>query len=124
MLTKKKIVVLFVFRNNERIILFVYYHIIYYLVVGDLITISLMSIDVSHSSHQQCQYILWWWTTNKIDAEVCRIINHCENIAKKILLDNRVIIDMVVEKLLESETLDGEEFRNIIKNYSVLPSNN
>jgi cell division protease FtsH len=62
-------------------------------------------------------------TTNKIDAEVCRIINHCENIAKKILLDNRVIIDMVVEKLLESETLDGEEFRNIIKNYSILPTN-
>ena len=62
-------------------------------------------------------------TTNKIDAEVCRIINHCENIAKKILLDNRVIIDMVVEKLLESETLDGEEFRSIIKNYSILPTN-
>jgi len=62
-------------------------------------------------------------TINKIDVEVCRIINHCENIAKKILLDNRVIVDMVVEKLLESETLDGEELRNIIKNYSILPTN-
>ena len=62
-------------------------------------------------------------TINKIDVEVCRIINHCENIAKKILLDNRVIVDMIVEKLLESETLDGEELRNIIKNYSILPTN-
>ena len=61
-------------------------------------------------------------TANKIDVEVCRIINHCENVAKKIILDNRVIIDVVVEKLLESDTLDGEEFRSIVKTYSILPN--
>lgn len=58
---------------------------------------------------------------NRIDTEVCKIINHCENVAKKIILDNRVIIDLAVEKLLDVETLDGEEFRNIIENYTVLP---
>ena len=61
-------------------------------------------------------------TTNKIDAEVCRIINHCESIAKRIVLDNRVVMDMVVEKLLEVETLDGEEFRSIVNNYTILPT--
>lgn len=60
-------------------------------------------------------------TANKIDAEVCRIINHCEKITEKIILDNRVIADIIVERLLEVETLDGKELRNIINQYTTLP---
>jgi ATP-dependent Zn protease len=48
---------------------------------------------------------------DRIDTEVCKIINHCEQIATEIILDNRVIIDLVVEKLLDAETIDGSEFR-------------
>ena len=59
---------------------------------------------------------------DRIDAEVCKIINHCERIATQIILDNRVVIDLVVEKLLDSETIDGEEFRGIVQQYTVLPS--
>ena len=59
---------------------------------------------------------------NRIDTEVCKIINHCEKAAKKIILDNRVIIDLAVDKLLDVETLDGEEFRNIVGKYTVLPT--
>ena len=59
---------------------------------------------------------------DRIDTEVCKIINHCENIATKIILDNRIIIDLAVEKLLDVETLDGEEFREIVKKYSILPT--
>ena len=59
---------------------------------------------------------------DRIDSEVCKIINHCESVAKKIILDNRVIIDLVVEKLLDMETLDGEEFRELVRNYTVLPT--
>lgn len=58
---------------------------------------------------------------DRIDAEVCKIVNHCEQIAKEIILDNRVIIDLAVEKLLESETIDGSEFRELISQYTVLP---
>ena len=58
---------------------------------------------------------------NRIDTEVCKIINHCEKVAKKIILDNRVVIDLAVEKLLDVETLDGDEFRNIIETYTILP---
>lgn len=58
---------------------------------------------------------------DRIDDEVCRIVNHCEKLANKIVLDNRVAIDMAVEKLLEVETLDGKEFRNIISEYTNIP---
>ena len=59
--------------------------------------------------------------SDRIDAEVCKIVNHCEQIAKEIILDNRVIIDLVVEKLLDSETISGEEFREILCDYTLLP---
>ena len=59
---------------------------------------------------------------DRIDSEVCKIVNHCEQIAKEIILDNRVVIDLVVEKLLESETIDGTEFRELISEYTVLPA--
>ena len=58
---------------------------------------------------------------DRIDAEVCRIINHCEQIATEIILDNRVIIDLVVEKLLDRETIDGSEFRKLVSQYTILP---
>ena len=59
---------------------------------------------------------------DRIDSEVCKIVNHCEQIAKEIILDNRVVIDLVVEKLLESETIDGAEFRELVSQYTVLPA--
>ena len=59
---------------------------------------------------------------DRIDAEVCKIVNHCEKIATEIVLDNRVVIDLVVEKLLELETIDGNEFRKLVSQYTLLPS--
>ena len=59
--------------------------------------------------------------SDRIDSEVCKIVNHCEKIAKEIILDNRVIIDLVVEKLLDAETISGEEFRIILRDYTSLP---
>jgi cell division protease FtsH len=58
---------------------------------------------------------------DRIDTEVCKIINHCEQIATEIVLDNRVIIDLAVEKLLDAETIDGDEFRKIVSEYTILP---
>ena len=59
---------------------------------------------------------------DRIDAEVCKIVNHCEQIATEIILDNRVIIDLAVEKLLDAETIDGNEFRQLVSQYTILPS--
>nr|YP_009495861.1 putative plastid division protein [Plagiogramma staurophorum]YP_009495918.1 putative plastid division protein [Plagiogramma staurophorum]AWT38300.1 putative plastid division protein [Plagiogramma staurophorum]AWT38357.1 putative plastid division protein [Plagiogramma staurophorum] len=59
---------------------------------------------------------------DRIDNEVCKIINHCEKKATEIILDNRVVIDLIVEKLLDSETLDGDEFRELVKEYTIIPT--
>ena len=58
---------------------------------------------------------------DRIDAEVCKIVNHCEQIATEIILDNRVIIDLVVENLLDAETIDGPKFRELVGQYTILP---
>ena len=61
---------------------------------------------------------------DRIDTEVCKIIKHCEEIATEIILDNRVIIDLIVEKLLDAETIDGEVFRKLVREYTILPTKN
>jgi len=61
---------------------------------------------------------------DRIDTEVCKIINHCEQIATEIILDNRVIIDLIVERLLDEETINGDEFRELVRQYTILPSKN
>jgi len=58
---------------------------------------------------------------NRIDAEVCKIINHCEKRATEIVLENRIIIDLIVERLLDAETIEGDEFRKLLKRYTILP---
>jgi cell division protease FtsH len=59
---------------------------------------------------------------DRIDNEVCKIINHCEHIATEIILDNRIIIDLAVEKLMDVETLEGDDFRELVKQYTILPT--
>jgi len=60
--------------------------------------------------------------SNRVDDEVCRIINHCEQLSTRIVRDNRVIIDLIVERLLEAETLDGNEFRALVEQYTIPPT--
>ena len=62
--------------------------------------------------------------SDRIDREVCKIVNHCEQVATKIILDNRVIIDLIVEKLLDAETLTGEDFCQFLEQYTILPLKN
>jgi cell division protease FtsH len=58
---------------------------------------------------------------NRIDKEVRKIINHCEEVAKEIILKNRVVIDLAVDKLLDKETVTGQEFRDLVSSYTILP---
>jgi cell division protease FtsH len=51
----------------------------------------------------------------KIDDEVRRIIDEGYKKAKIILKQNKLKLDSVAEKLLEKETLDGDEFDQIMK---------
>jgi len=59
---------------------------------------------------------------NRIDTVVNEIISFCEEKALQIVLENRVAIDLIVERLLEVETLDGDEFRQLLSQYTILPN--
>jgi cell division protease FtsH len=57
----------------------------------------------------------------KIDREIRRIIDECYVYAKSIILENRDLCDRLVDVLIESETIDGEEFRKIVAEYTTVP---
>jgi len=61
---------------------------------------------------------------DRIDDEVCKIVDYCEQKAIEIISDNRVIIDLIVEQLLDVETMDGEQFRELLSTYTILPRKN
>ncbi len=50
----------------------------------------------------------------KIDAQISKIVDNSYKEAKKILIENREKMDKVVARLLEVETIAGEEFKEII----------
>ena len=52
-------------------------------------------------------------------TESVKLLIYCEQKAIEIILDNRVIIDLIVERLLEVETIDGEEFRRLLSTYTI-----
>lgn len=51
---------------------------------------------------------------SEIDKEVRRIVEECYERAKRLLLENRDLLDAVANRLLEKETIDGEELDEII----------
>nr|YP_007878193.1 cell division protein [Calliarthron tuberculosum]AGA63804.1 cell division protein [Calliarthron tuberculosum] len=57
----------------------------------------------------------------KIDAQVKTIVDTCHKKALEIIKENRVIIDYLVDLLIEKETIEGTEFRQIISEYTNIP---
>jgi cell division protease FtsH len=57
----------------------------------------------------------------KIDQQVREIVQKCYQTALQIVYENRTAIDRVVDLLVEAETIDGEEFRRIVSEYTALP---
>jgi cell division protease FtsH len=60
-------------------------------------------------------------TTSKIDKEVQEIVNYCHEQALTILNTNRLAMDRLVDLLVEKETIEGPEFREILGEYTKLP---
>ncbi|OKH27010.1 ATP-dependent zinc metalloprotease FtsH2 [Chroogloeocystis siderophila] len=58
---------------------------------------------------------------SRIDAQVRTIVEECYENAKKIIRENRVVVDRLVDLLIEKETIDGEEFRQIVAEYTDVP---
>ena len=57
----------------------------------------------------------------KIDRQIQEIVEECHSKTVNIIKDNRVVIDRLVDLLIEKETIDGEEFRKIINEYTPIP---
>ncbi|MBW4684109.1 MAG: ATP-dependent zinc metalloprotease FtsH2 [Komarekiella atlantica HA4396-MV6] len=70
------------------------------------------------------------WTTrseysesiaSRIDGQVRAIVEDCYETAKKIIREHRTATDRLVDLLIEKETIDGEEFRQIVAEYTDVP---
>ena len=57
----------------------------------------------------------------RIDDQVRSIVEHCHEISRQIVRDHREVIDRVVDLLIEKETINGEEFRQIVAEYAYVP---
>ena len=55
----------------------------------------------------------------KIDLQIHAIITYCYENAKKVIEDNRALIDLLVDLLIEQETIEGERFRQIVAEFKV-----
>ena len=57
----------------------------------------------------------------RIDAQVRELIQHAYEESIRIIRENRVVIDRIVDILVEKETMNGEEFRQIVAEYTTVP---
>ncbi|MEM7760644.1 MAG: ATP-dependent zinc metalloprotease FtsH2 [Cyanobacteria bacterium P01_A01_bin.40] len=58
---------------------------------------------------------------SRIDAQVRQIAEHGHQLARKIVRENREVIDRLVDLLIEKETIDGEELKQIVSEYAEVP---
>ena len=58
---------------------------------------------------------------SRIDDQVRQIAEHGHQLARKIVRENREAIDRLVDLLIEKETIDGEELKQIVSEYAEVP---
>jgi cell division protease FtsH len=58
---------------------------------------------------------------SRIDDQVRQIAEHGHQLARKIVRENREVIDRLVDLLIEKETIDGEELKQIVSEYAEVP---
>ena len=56
-------------------------------------------------------------TGKEIDDEVLQLIKDAHEKSRKVLADNIGLLDLVAKRLLEVETITGEEFNKIVEEY-------
>lgn len=60
-------------------------------------------------------------TATAIDEEISGFIKHAFELAQKIIKTQKKALDMIAKTLLEKETLEQEEFYNILKPFKIKP---
>ncbi len=58
---------------------------------------------------------------SRIDDQVRTIAENAHQLARKLIRENREVVDRVVDLLIEKETIDGAEFRQIVAEYTHVP---
>jgi len=58
---------------------------------------------------------------SRIDDQVRQIAEHGHQLARKIVRENREVIDRLVDLLIEKETINGEELKQIVSEYAEVP---
>ncbi|KAJ8905411.1 hypothetical protein NDN08_001918 [Rhodosorus marinus] len=59
-------------------------------------------------------------TREKVDEEVKRLVSNAYERAKKVLLDNRNLLDAVAKRLVENETMTAEEFQRMLAEFKTV----
>ncbi|MFQ3679442.1 MAG: ATP-dependent zinc metalloprotease FtsH [Pseudanabaenaceae cyanobacterium] len=57
----------------------------------------------------------------QIDRKVREIVRQCYQHALQLVCENRVAMDRIADVLIEKETLSGDEFRQILSEYTTIP---
>jgi len=60
-------------------------------------------------------------TAARVDAAVRKIVQSCYDDTVKLVAEHRACMDRVVELLIEKESLDGDEFRAIVSEFTTVP---
>ncbi|MFM7311958.1 MAG: cell division protein FtsH, partial [Cyanobium sp.] len=60
-------------------------------------------------------------TSSRVDAAVRQIVQSCYSDTVQLVATHRACMDRVVEVLIEKETLDGDEFRALVSEFTVIP---
>ncbi|MEO0756850.1 MAG: ATP-dependent zinc metalloprotease FtsH2 [Cyanobacteria bacterium J06648_16] len=57
----------------------------------------------------------------RIDSQVRSIVNDCYEETTRIVSESREVMDRLVDLLIEKETIDGDELRQIVAEYTAVP---
>ena len=58
----------------------------------------------------------------KIDRQIRQIVFRCFEEARRLIRENRALVDRLVDVLLDQETIEGDQFRQIVAEYTQLPA--
>jgi cell division protease FtsH len=57
----------------------------------------------------------------KIDRQIREIVFRCHAEARRLIKENRALVDRLAEVLLDQETIEGDQFRQLVAEYADLP---
>ena len=61
---------------------------------------------------------------NEIDEEMRSIINECYNKTKKIIKENKDLLKLIAETLIEEETITKEQIDSLVENGKIITKDN